>query len=187
MLPPHGEVILEDDFSEADVWQTFQSPSGNIAIGKNRLNIAINSPRVLLTSFRNTPELGDFYLEITTRASLCDDLDEYGLILRAASEADFLRYSLSCDGQVRLDRITGGDAASPVPWTYSGEVPPGAPGTTRLAVWALGAEMRFFINNRYQFSLNEPVLLSGRIGVFARSASDSPVSISFSELIIYQP
>lgn len=187
MLPEHGALILEDDFSSGDSWQLAESAAGNIAVGKNRLNIAINQTRLLLSTLRSTPEIGEFYLEVTARPNLCSGMDEYGVILRAASEADFLRFALSCNGQVRLDRITGGDASSPQPWTLSGVVPPGAPGVAQIAVWATAEEMRFFVNGQYQFSWNEPALLTGRLGMFARAAADSPVSVSFSDFRLYAP
>ena len=187
MLPEHGELILEDDFSSGASWQLAQSTAGNIAVGKNRLNIAINQPRLLLSTIRSTPEIGEFYLEVTAHPSLCSGMDEYGVILREASEADFLRFALSCSGQVRLDRITGGAASSPQPWTLSGAVPPGAPGVAQIAVWATAEEMRFFVNGQYQFSWNEPALLSGKLGLFARTAADSPVSVSFSDFRLYAP
>lgn len=186
VLPPHGAELLRDDFSDTGLWQVSKTASGNIAIGNNLLNIAVNEPRVLLSSLRATPELSDFYLEITASPSLCSGQDEYGLILREASQADFLRYSLSCDGQVRIDRITGGNAASPLPWTLSGAYRPGPLSRVRLGVWAQGEELRFYINNELQFTWKEPALLSGQFGVFARPASDSPLSVSFSDLVVYR-
>jgi hypothetical protein len=187
LLPEHGALILEDDFSSGESWQLAQTAAGNIAVGKNRLNIAINQPRLLLSTLRSTPEIGEFYLEVTARPSLCSGMDEYGVILRAASEADFLRFALSCNGQLRLDRITGGTASSPQPWILSGVVPPGAPGVAQISIWATVEEIRFFVNGQYQFSWNEPALLTGKLGLFARAAADSPVSVSFSDFRLYGP
>lgn len=184
---PHGDLIFEDNFDSPESWQLSQTSSGKIAVGNNRINIAIDQPRLLLSSLRAAPIIGDFYLEIVTHTNLCTAMDEYGVLIRAASQADFLRFSLSCDGQVRLDRITGGSAASPQPWELSGAVPPGAPAVARIGVWAQGKELRFYVNDEFQFSLNEPALLTGQIGVFARSAGDSPVSVSFSELKMFRP
>lgn len=184
---PHGDLILEDNFDSPESWHLSQTSSGKIAVGNNRINIAIDQPRLLLSSLRSAPIIGDFYLEIISQTNLCTDKDEYGVLIRAASQADFLRFSLSCDGQVRLDRITGGSASSPQPWELSGAVPPGAPAVSRIGVWAQGNELRFYVNDEYQFSINEPVLLSGQIGVFARSAGDSPVSVSFSSLKLFRP
>ena len=44
--------------------------------------------------------------------------------------------------------------------------------------------MRFFINDEYQFSVRDPLLASGRLGVFARSAGDTAVTVNFSNLVV---
>jgi hypothetical protein len=186
LRPNLGDVILQDDFSEEDSWTLGRTSSGSAALGLNELTIAIAAPRAYEFSVRQTPILGDFYAEITATPTLCRGEDEYGLLIRMASPADFYRYSLSCDGKVRLDRIVGGTASSPQPWMVSGSVPAGAPSVSRLGVWAVGKEMRFFINEHHQFTIEDPLLPGGNIGVFARSAGDTAVTVNFSDLIIRQ-
>jgi len=184
--PDMGEVLLSDDFSDPGSWTLGQTSSGNIALGINELTIAIAEPKAYDYSVRQEPILGDFYLEITTSPTLCQGEDQYGILLRMSSPGDFYRYALSCDGRVRLDRIVQGTATSPQPWTNSGAVPPGAPITSRLGVWARGNEMRFFINDQYQFTVTDPLLQSGNLGVFARSMGETAVTVNFSDLIIRQ-
>jgi hypothetical protein len=45
--------------------------------------------------------------------------------------------------------------------------------------------MRFFVNDEYQFSASDPVFTGGVLGAFARSAGDTPVTVSFSDLHVY--
>lgn len=182
--PNLGEIVLTDDFSSPDSWLLGKTSSGSAALGKNELTIAISEPGAYEYSVRQTPVLGDFFAEITASPTLCRGQDEYGLLIRMTSPGDFYRFSLSCDGMVRLDRVVGGSASSPQPWTPSGSVPPGAPSSSRLAVWALGREMRFFVNNEYQFTVSDPLLPGGNLGVFARSAGDMDVTVSFTDLIV---
>jgi len=184
--PNLGEIILSDDFSAPGPWTLGKTSSGNIALGVNELTIAIAEPKAYDYSLRQEPILGDFYLELTTSPTLCQGEDQYGILLRMASPGDFYRYSLSCDGRVRLDRIVQGAATSPQPWTKSGSVPPGAPITSRLGVWARGNEMRFFINDQYQFTVTDPLLQSGNLGVFARSMGETAVTVNFSDLVVRQ-
>lgn len=184
--PGLGEAILSDDFSDPDVWTLGRTSSGNIALGVNELTIAISEPNSYDYSVRQEPILEDFYLEITTSPTLCRGEDEYGLLLRMSSQKNFYRFSLSCDGKVRLDRIVEGAASSPQPWMISASVPSGAPSTSRLGVWAVGNEMRFFINDQHQFTITDPLLPLGNIGVFARSTGDKAVTVNFSDLIVQQ-
>ena len=186
MRPNVGEVIFEDDFSSLGAWQLGQSRQGTIALGQNELTIVIVEPRTYLFSTRTEPTFGNFYIEITASPNLCAGLDEYGLLFRMSSIGSFYRYSLSCDGQVRLDRVVGGTAGSPQPWLVSGSVPRGAPSRSRLGVWAVGQELRFFINDEFQFAVNDSYHSSGVLGVFARSAGENAVTISFSDLKVYQ-
>lgn len=184
--PNLGEVIIHDDFSAPGSWTLGKTSSGNIALGLNEITIAIAESKAYDYSVRQEPILADFYLEITASPTLCQGEDQYGVLIRMASSGDFYRYSLSCDGRVRLDRVVQGIATSPQPWIKSSAVPPGAPITTRLGVWALGNEMRFFINDQHQFTVTDPLLHSGNLGVFARSMGDTAVTVNFSELIVRQ-
>jgi hypothetical protein len=186
MRPNIGQLIFEDDFSDGSAWSLSHTDIGSVALGKNELTIAIGESAAYMFGVREQPILTDFYLEITASPTLCRDLDEYGLLLRVSPSLDYYRFSLSCNGQVRLDRLYGGQASSPQPWLMSGAVPPGAPSTSRLGVWAVGPEMRFFVNGSYQFTVKEPVLSSGGVGVFVRSTSDNAVTVNFSDLAIYE-
>jgi hypothetical protein len=184
--PNLGEVILSDDFSDPNYWTLGHTSSGNIALGVNELTIAIAESEAYDYSIRQEPILGDFYLEITTSPTLCRGEDQYGVLIRMSSPGDFYRFALSCDGRMRLDRIVQGTASSPQPWTTNSAVPPGAPITSRLGVWVLGDEMRFFVNDQYQFTVNDPLLTAGNLGVFARSAGETAVTVNFSDLVIHQ-
>lgn len=186
MRPKIGRILLEDDFTESNAWTLNQSESGSIALGKNELTIAIGETNAYLFSVREEPIFTNFYLEITAETSLCRDLDEYGVLFRVSPTIDYYRFSLSCNGQVRLDRIVGGKASSPQPWLLSGSVPPGAPSSSRLGISAVGNEMSFFVNDQYQFSIQDPLLTSGGVGVFARSTEKMAVTINFSKLVIYE-
>jgi hypothetical protein len=186
MRPKLGRIILEDDFSNPEVWTLGQTQAGSVALGKNELTIAIGETNTYLYSIREEPIFTDFYLEITAGPSLCRNLDEYGVLFRVSPNIDYYRFSLSCNGQVRLDRVSQGQASSPQPWMLSGSVPPGAPSSSHLGISAIGAEMSFFVNDHFQFSIHDPLLASGGVGVFARSANKMAVTVNFSNLVIYE-
>jgi hypothetical protein len=182
--PGLGAEQFSDDFSDPDLWALARTAEGSVALGKNELTIAIAGEKVYLFSTRRAPVLTDFYAEITASPTLCRDQDEYGLLLRVSENEDYYRFSIACDGHARLDRVLGREASSPQPWVLSGAIPPGAPSVSRLAVWAVGSEMRFFVNDEYLFTINDPVLPAGLLGVFARSTGDMAVTVNFSELVV---
>jgi len=186
MRPNLGKILFADDFSDPKAWTLNLSSSGSVALGMNELTIAIGETNAYLFSIREEPVFTDFYLEITAEPNLCKDMDEYGVLFRVSPTIDYYRFSLSCSGQVRLDRVSGGQASSPQPWLLSGAVPPGAPSSSRLGVSAIGTEMNFIVNGQYQFSIHDPQLTSGGVGVFARSTNKMAVTVNFTNLVIYE-
>ena len=182
--PGLGAVIYQDDFEERTRWQTFSGATGSVAYGIDELTIAISQPKGILLSLSKEPFLDDFYLEITANPSLCRGADAYGLLLRATTYVDYYRFLISCSGELRLERVKNGRVALLQDWTPSGQVPPGSPLLLRLGVWTAGNEMRFFVNDIYQFRASDPVWRSGNIGVFARSGGENALTVSFSDLIV---
>jgi hypothetical protein len=182
--PSGGDLIFEDQFVDPKAWLLAQTSTTSIALGNHALTLALNQPKGYLYTLRNQPTLTDFYLEVTASPSLCRAADEYGLLLRVSPSLDFYRFSLSCDGNIRLDKYINGKASSPVPRTLSGAFPPGAPSSSRLAIWARGKEMRFYINDQHQFTVNDPSLFEGSLGFFVRSAGNNALTVSFSELAV---
>jgi len=186
IFPSLGTVLLEDRFEEPKLWEQTSGPRGSASLDLNELTIVLNEPGAYIGSTRSEPYLTDYYLEVTARPNLCAGRDEYGVLLRVASAADFYRYSLSCDGQMRLDRIRGGTAASPLPWTPSAAVPRNAALVVRIGIWADGERMHFFINGTYQLSVDTPLIPGGRIGLFARSGGQNAVTVNFTDLIVWE-
>ena len=185
MRPGVEGVTLTDPLDGSGTrWPVSRTSVGSVAYGNSELTLAVSQPKGSLTSLSAEPVLGDFYLEITTQANLCRGQDQYGLLLRATSDQDFYRLLINCDGYLRVERANGGKLALVQDWMPSGQVPPGSPLELRLGVWAVGSELRVFLNDVFQFSVKDPVFKSGRIGLFARSAGDTPLTVSFTNLVV---
>lgn len=182
MRPGLGAEIITDDFSRASRWDIASSDEASAAIKNNRLTLSVQS-EVYMLSLRNDLMLTDYYAEITARPSLCRAEDSYGLLIRA-STSNYYRFALSCNGTARAERVSGGTRLilqQPLP---SGDVPPGAPGQVRIGVWAVGREMRLFLNGRFQFTISDPSFPSGALGVFVRSVGETAAVVSFSDLSV---
>jgi hypothetical protein len=186
-FPGLGAQVFSDDFSDPKNWPGAkpESDGGNsIILERNRLTLAINIPPATLYSLQNGLLLKDFYAEMTVSVNRCSGADAYGMLFRAASQAYAYRFVLNCTGQARVDRIRGGTVNPLQNWLPSGYVPPGAPGEVKMGVWAAGAEMRFFLNGRYQFTVIDPVFKNGTLGAFASASSAEGMNISFSNLTV---
>lgn len=185
LRPVLGSSLFKDPFIDQTLWQTFRSSTGSVAYGKGELTAAVAQPSGTLISLRKGPMLDNFYLEMDAQPSLCRAGDSYGLLLRANSPQDFYRLMLNCNGQIRLERYKNSRTAPLQDWMTSGQILPGGMMRIHLGVWATGPELRVFANNVFQFSVKDTAFESGTIGVFARSVGDTPVTVSFSNLMVY--
>ena len=188
--PGVGNILLSDDFSSAAIWNPALSDEGGVDVSQKQLTIAVQ-PGITAIRLRQDTPFNNFYAEITARLGLCRGADDYGLLFRAPKAIAYYSFALSCNGTARVERISVGTPHILQDAILSGDVPRGAPGEVRLGIWANGSEFRFFLNDRYQFSVNDKNYPAGAIGVFARAAGSTPVTVSFSDLIVrsvdYQP
>ena len=184
-LPGIGGLLFQDDFNEAALWNIAASSSASAQLEDNRLILSLTSGPLTIASLRSEPTLGDFYASVVAKTSLCRGQDKFGILFRAASPGNLYRFLLTCDGNIRLERVRGGAAEILQNWTPSGDSPVGSPAEVKIGVWASGVEMRFLLNDRYQFSLKDPLFRSGTLGFFATASGDTPVIVSFSDLEVY--
>jgi hypothetical protein len=185
LRPALGEVLLRDPFTDPDQWGVTRTAAGSVAYGNEELTLAVAQSKGSLLSFRKTPQLNNFYLEIDAQPSLCRGADAYGLLLRAASAGDFYRLVMTCEGQVRMERVKNSKNVPLSEWTTSGQIQPGGMLPARVGVAAQGEDLNVFINGVYQFSVKDPVFTSGAVGVFARAAGDTSLTVNFSNLVVY--
>jgi hypothetical protein len=184
--PGVGSLIFSDSFDQPALWNTTNSESASAAVTRNQLVLSISGPGPLsITSLRSQPETGDFFAESMVDISLCSGKDQYGMIFRASGSANYYRFAINCSGQMRLERLRAGETYPLNDWLPSGDAPFGAPAQVKIGVWAVGREMRVFLNDHYQVSVLDPVFSSGTIGFFVFASGQNPVTISFSNLSVY--
>jgi hypothetical protein len=184
MRPGIGSTTLADDFSDPSLWNLATSDQGSADINDNRLILSAQS-KVYMFSLRDDLMADSFYAEITARPALCRGDDRYGMLVRANAVA-YYRFSLTCSGDVFAERISVGKREvlqTPLP---SGDVPRGAPGEVRIGVWAVGSELRLFLNGRYQFGVRNISYPIGTVGMFVNSAGETPITVTFSNLILQE-
>jgi hypothetical protein len=184
MKPGVGGVVLTDNFLSSTDWNTAVSDEASVDVSNGQLTIAVQ-PGNSIISLHQKLTFNDFYAEITARPSLCRDSDNYGLLFRAPNNVAYYRYVISCDGTAHVDRFSVKTPHLLLPSFQSGDVPPGAPGEVRLGVWASGSDFHFFLNDHYQFSVSDKNYPAGAMGVFAQSTGDTPVTVVFSDLVVY--
>ena len=181
-----GSLIFSDSFDQPALWDTAASSSAKAAVDLNSLVLSLSGPGpTQILSLRSEPILGDFYAEATASLQLCIGGDRYGFLFRASPGGNYYRLALNCNGQMRLERVRSNQSEPLQDWLSSGDVPTGAPAQVKFGVWAVGGNLRFFLNDRFQFSTHDPVLPSGTLGFFVYANGLTPVNVNFSNLSVY--
>ena len=183
--PGVGDLLFADSFDRPELWNTSTSSQASAIVTRNRLVQSVSGPAVYISSLRSQPTVGDFYAEATADVSLCNGIDKYGMVFRAAPGGNYYRFAVNCDGQARLERSSGGETYPIQDWQPSGDVTIGAPAHMKIGVWAAGSEMRFFLNDHYQFTVRDPLFHTGTLGFFVYANRKTPVTVSFSDLTVY--
>ncbi len=193
--PGLGELLFTDSFDsragtgttqQPDLWSTSVAAWASATVTRNRLILSISGQGpVSIASLRSQPTLGNFYAEATVKLSLCGSKDQFGMIFRAAPGDNYYRFAVRCDGQARPERVLSGSNSPLLDWQSSGDAPIAAPAEVKLGVWTLGSEMRFFLNDHYQFTVRDPLLPAGTLGFFVYASGATPITASFSDLAVY--
>jgi hypothetical protein len=184
MRPGLGGITLTDSLTRAALWDTATADDASAEVLNGQINLAAQN-KVFMYSLRHDLVVGNFYVEITANPNLCRGADTYGILVRANAVA-YYRFALSCDGAVSAEKNSVGKRQVLQAPVASNDAPQGAPGQVRIGVWAVGTEMRFFLNDHFQFSVNDANYPSGTVGVFVNSASAIPIIVGFSDLKIQE-
>ena len=184
LRPGIGEALLEDGFADETFWSTNSSSDATVNISEGEIHLSLNDDHEYLITTRSSPAFDNFYAEITASPNFCRGEDEYGLVLRANDDGHY-RFALSCDGSAKVDRFLGSSLTRQAGWLLNPVVPSFAPSSSRLAVWAHGGQLHFFVNDVYLFSVNDTQLWGGTLGVFVHTAGEGDVSVNFSDLKVW--
>ena len=180
--PLSNQIILTDDFSDEQRWEQVSSTIGTASYGVNELTLALKGERGSLYSFSLNQIPNDYYLEMMIEPNLCSGSDQYGVVFRSQSPQEFYRFSMSCDGQVRLDLVRGSSSVRLVETEQSAQLFSGPYAKLRLAFWVQGDGVKVFINDVVQAEYYRLQWYAGGLGLFGRSNGDNALTVSFSDL-----
>lgn len=81
-----------------------------------------------------------------------------------------------------VDRVLPDGTSRLVNWQSARKLAPSAPSRNVFGIQAHAGELNFYVNDTYQFSLKTRPDLQGALGVIARSAGSTALTVRFSEL-----
>lgn len=185
-LPPltGGEVFLTDAFDRLAGWEFAPKGIGDLSIVQGRLSIAVRVTGRVLVALNSSEPPNDFFAEVTARPELCQPRDEFGLVFRAAGFGENYRFTINCEGEARLVRLSPGSESALVPFTQTYASLPGVGEDNRLGVLAQGDSFLLMLNGEPVFSARDPTYRSGRIGLVVHSREGLQTTVTFEDLVV---
>jgi hypothetical protein len=182
-----SELVYRDDFSDPDLWITYQEIYSNITILNQDITLAVDDNGGLVYAFRSAPQLNDYYAGITASPSYCGPGDEYGLMVRVTGDRrDHYRFVVNCDGKAGLFRVVNDRVIQIAAWVEHPILARSFPSKSRLALRVQGRDLQFYANGQLLVSVVDAVISRGAVGVFVRASSGEPALVSFSDLEVYE-
>ena len=165
-----GELVFDARFAADEGWVVGSDTGGGASLADGSLVLAVSLPDASRYVLAPTPPQADFLLEAGLRASLCSAADEIGILFRVSPGGDHYRFTLDCQGEVRLTRVVGTGAVLLAGPTDAPGAIPGSPADNRLAVLGRGDTFSLLVNDEAVLQVRDPRLTSGQFGFFVRSA-----------------
>lgn len=180
-LPSLGETLYEDRFDQDQGWQINPSSIGGASFVNGRLVLALQQSQSFYAALSPQEPPANFYAEITTRAEICSDNSDFGLVFRVSNFQERYRFALNCSGEAQVLLSYGGSEIVLVPLTQTNVALPGILAQNRLGVYANGSEFTFYINGSEVFTARNAALSNGAIGVYLRSREGEQTTVSFDD------
>ncbi len=184
---PAGTLLAQDTFSGSALWKSASVNSGDIIVSGEKITLAVKKEKGMLAVMRGETLPDDYYLEMTAEVRMCRGEDAIGVFFRAPNDQAGYRLMIGCDGRIALQQVIGGSPHPIVDWMNSHTLQPGLPFPIKIGILASGKTIRIFLNQVQQIEVNTDLFREGGLGVYARSASDTPLTVNFSEIKIYEP
>lgn len=186
-LETAGEVVYQTDFSAADDWPLGQDSIGAVSLIEGSLSVVLPGPGFTRLVSSPAPARMDFILDVDVRTAVCRGIDEYGVVFRQTDDGGALRFTLTCQGGMRLRRTTTGSSRAVVPFQErEAAVNPGAPADNRLTVRAHGSDLDFYLNGAQVLQASDAQPQAGTFALIVTSASDSPqTTVLFEDFTLY--
>jgi len=93
---------------------------------------------------------------------------------------------VNCAGQVRVERLKDNQSSVLLGWMPVEGVETGAGSENTLMVWAVGDEMRFYVNGSYVNTVIDDTYESGEYGIFAQDRTNGNAEFLFIAMRVYE-
>jgi Tol biopolymer transport system component len=179
-------LVYDDDFSNpSSGWDDAFDRYTTKQYGNNKYYVDITTSNLVAWGLANR-KVGDFRLQVDAAQEEGPNNNGYGVLFRFQDRDNFYRFDISGDGFFLLSRFYDGEWVTLVPWTASSAVNVGQ-ATNRLAVEAVGSQIRVYANDALLAEVEDDTLDEGNFGFFASTFSEPNLTISFDDIKLWTP
>jgi hypothetical protein len=181
-----GRLLYSTEFDTAQGWQIGRDAFGVTSLEDDQLSVVVNQPEALRTVIAPVDPVSDFYAEASLNTALCQPEDEFGMIFRINPLNEQYRFTITCDGGLRLRRVLADSSRAMVPFEpVSESVMPHAPAHNLLAVLARGADFELFVNGVSVLKAHDVALPTGKLGLVVSSAKGGQTTVTFDSFSVW--
>ena len=186
--PTPYPILFEDgDFTNSCIVESTKDAERFVANGQ--FNIRVLTPLFVAWTKCTQVEYTDFIMEVDATQVSGPDNNTYGVIFRYGLDAkEFYAFLISGDG-FYVFTVDGANRKEPeilVKWTESSAINKGAQ-TNHIKVVAVGANMKYYVNDQLLGEVQDARFSKGAVGFFAGALDEGGVLVSFDNLKISQP
>jgi len=180
-----GEVVFEDDFSDADSgWLKTSDEDGKRAYENGEYTIEVISPMYWYWSDQYFP-YDTLMAEADVRVLNSVGDADYGFICGLQDDQNFTALEISEDGYFTIWKQVGDDYITLIDWTYSEQLV--GPGPYRLGVQCSREKLLLAVDGILLGEVQDPDYLPGSFGLIAGTFETGGFKVAFDNLIIMIP
>ena len=179
-----GHTLFAENFNLLGTWAVFDTERARGTWRQATYVLTLRDTDEIRWVF-NGPRASDFYFEGSVAVGACKAGDQYGLVVRADTDASFYAFGVACGGRFRLLRSLNGVYEEVLPWQASPLLARLAGSTQRLGVRAVGSRFGLYINSQLLGQVEDAELTGGRFGIYAGSYLTPELQVTFDDLVAY--
>lgn len=179
-----GHTLFAENFNLLGTWAVFDTERARGTWRQATYVLTLRDTDEIRWVF-NGPRASDFYFEGSVAVGACKAGDQYGLVVRADTDASFYAFGVACGGRFRLLRSLNGVYEEVLPWQASPLLARLSGSTQRLGVRAVGSRFGLYINSQLLGQVEDAELTGGRFGIYAGSYLTPELQVTFDDLVAY--
>ncbi len=182
---PSGQVILEDDFSDANSgWQVVTESVGFAKYQSGRLAINTQPVNYMFWSIYTNDEYSD--IQVTVDAAILQEsgLGEFGIICNFQDSDNFYALSVSEDGYYAIYKYVSGDYQEVVSFTFTDLIDQGEPAT--ITATCADGTLSLAYNDILMAEAEDTSFRSGYIGLFVSTWDAPNLTVGFDDVVVRQ-